>query len=140
MLVCLYFRYMATMMILLVCVPLCSHRSILWTANLPFVSIYIKDGSLCALDLLSVAGLVNYFGKQVEVDDIAIKPILLRKGTSRLALFGLGNVRDERLNRTFQRKKVRMFRPKDDGQGDWFNLMVLHQNRYSNFGSQNCTD
>ncbi|KAJ3053886.1 Double-strand break repair protein mre11a, partial [Rhizophlyctis rosea] len=89
------------------------------------------DGSLCALDLLSVAGLVNYFGKQVEVDDIAIKPILLRKGTSRLALFGLGNVRDERLNRTFQRKKVKMFRPKDDGQGDWFNLMVLHQNRIS---------
>ncbi|KAJ3044688.1 Double-strand break repair protein mre11a [Rhizophlyctis rosea] len=87
------------------------------------------DGSLCALDILSVAGLVNYFGKQDEVDDIAIKPILLQKGTTRLALFGLGNVRDERLNRTFQKKKVRMFRPRDDGNGNWFNLMVLHQNR-----------
>ncbi|KAJ3277861.1 Double-strand break repair protein mre11a, partial [Borealophlyctis nickersoniae] len=86
------------------------------------------DGSLCALDLLSVAGLVNYFGKQVEVDDIAIKPILLRKGSTRLALYGLGNVRDERLNRTFQRKKVRMYRPSDD-KDKWFNLMVLHQNR-----------
>lgn len=87
-----------------------------------------QDGSLCALDLLSAAGLVNYFGKQVEVDDIQIKPILLQKGTSKLALYGLGNVRDERLNRTFQKKKVKMFRPRED-MNSWFNLMVIHQNR-----------
>ncbi|KAI9008381.1 Metallo-dependent phosphatase-like protein [Gaertneriomyces semiglobifer] len=86
------------------------------------------DGSLCALDLLSVAGLVNYFGKQVDVDDIAIKPLLLRKGTSKLALYGLGNVRDERLNRTFQRKNVKMYRPQEYAD-EWFNLMVIHQNR-----------
>ncbi|KAI8818933.1 DNA repair protein rad32 [Fimicolochytrium jonesii] len=86
------------------------------------------DGSLCALDLLSAAGLVNYFGKQVEVDDITIKPILLRKGESKLALYGLGNVRDERLNRTFQKKKVKMFRP-SEGTEDWFNMLVIHQNR-----------
>ncbi|KND04585.1 DNA repair protein (mre11) [Spizellomyces punctatus DAOM BR117] len=86
------------------------------------------DGSLCALDLLSVAGLVNYFGKQVEVDDISIKPILLQKGTSKLALYGLGNVRDERLHRTFQKKKVKMYRPQEDT-NEWFNLMAIHQNR-----------
>ncbi|TPX61200.1 hypothetical protein PhCBS80983_g01238 [Powellomyces hirtus] len=86
------------------------------------------DGSLCALDLLSAAGLVNYFGKQVEVDDISIKPILLQKGSSKLALYGLGNVRDERLNRTFQKKKVKMFRPSEDAD-NWFNMLVIHQNR-----------
>ncbi|KAJ3005189.1 Double-strand break repair protein mre11a [Thoreauomyces humboldtii] len=87
------------------------------------------DGSLCALDLLSAAGLVNYFGKQTEVDDISIKPILLRKGSSKVALYGLGNVRDERLNRTFQKKKVKMFRP-EESMDEWFNMLVIHQNRY----------
>jgi double-strand break repair protein MRE11 len=86
------------------------------------------DGNLCSLDLLSAAGLVNYFGKQFEVDNIAIKPILLRKGESKLALYGLGNVRDERLYRTFERNQVTMFRPTEDTD-DWFNMLVLHQNR-----------
>ncbi|TPX67344.1 hypothetical protein SpCBS45565_g03855 [Spizellomyces sp. 'palustris'] len=101
------------------------------------------DGSLCALDLLSVAGLVNYFGKQVEVDDISVKPILLQKGTSKLALYGLGNVRDERLHRTFQKKKVKMYRPQEDT-NEWFNLMVIHQNRIAhgptNFIPENFLD
>lgn len=48
--------------------------------------------SLCALDLLSVSGLVNYFGKQNEVDDITVSPILLQKGSTRLALYGLGSI------------------------------------------------
>lgn len=83
---------------------------------------------MCSLDLLSVTGLVNYFGKQENVDDIAIKPILLRKGTTKLALYGLGNIRDERLNRTFKRNRVTLFRPTEDTE-DWFNIFVLHQNR-----------
>ncbi|KAJ3330652.1 Double-strand break repair protein mre11a [Blyttiomyces sp. JEL0837] len=87
------------------------------------------DGDLCALDLLNVAGLVNYFGRQVEVDDVKIPPILLQKGATRLALYGLGNIRDERLHRTFLNKKVTMYRPKED-KDSWFNMMVLHQNRY----------
>lgn len=86
------------------------------------------DGNLCSLDLLSAVGLVNYFGKQCEVDNIAIKPILLRKGKSKLALYGLGNIRDERLHRTFESKNVTMFRPTEDTD-EWFNLLVLHQNR-----------
>jgi double-strand break repair protein MRE11 len=86
------------------------------------------DGNLCSLDLLSACGLVNYFGKQFEVDNIEMKPILLRKGDSKLALYGLGNVRDERLYRTFELNKVTMFRPTEDTD-DWFSLLVLHQNR-----------
>ena len=46
--------------------------------------------SLAALDLLSISGLVNYFGKQNEVDDITVSPILLQKGTSKLAIYGIG--------------------------------------------------
>ena len=80
------------------------------------------------MDLLSVCGLVNYFGRVPNVDDITMSPILLKKGESKLALYGLGSIRDERLHRTFLDKKVKMLRPKEDPDS-WFNLLVFHQNR-----------
>ncbi|KAI8320589.1 DNA repair exonuclease [Martensiomyces pterosporus] len=86
------------------------------------------DGNLSAMDMLSVGGLVNYFGRQSEVDNIRVSPVLLRKGRTRLALYGLGNVRDERLHRTIARKHMTMCQPAEDTD-KWFNLMVLHQNR-----------
>lgn len=46
--------------------------------------------SLAALDLLSVSNLINYFGKSEQVDDIEIVPILIRKGETCIALYGLG--------------------------------------------------
>ncbi|ORX74305.1 DNA repair exonuclease [Linderina pennispora] len=73
-------------------------------------------------------GLVNYFGRQSEVENIRVSPVLLKKGYTQLALFGLGNVRDERLHRTIERKNMTMCRPEEDAE-KWFNLMVLHQNR-----------
>lgn len=66
-------------------------------------------GNLCSLDLLHTAGLVNYFGKATALDKIQISPLLLHKGQTKLALFGLGSIRDERLHRMFL-KKVRNLR------------------------------
>ncbi|KAJ2823128.1 meiotic recombination [Coemansia furcata] len=86
------------------------------------------DGNLSAVDMLAACGLVNYFGRQAEVEHIRVSPVLLRKGETRLALYGLGNIRDERLHRTMARNHVTMCQPTED-QGRWFNLMVLHQNR-----------
>eukprot|EP01103_Thecamoeba_quadrilineata_P006961 TRINITY_DN1671_c0_g1_i1.p1 TRINITY_DN1671_c0_g1~~TRINITY_DN1671_c0_g1_i1.p1 ORF type:complete len:626 (-),score=141.89 TRINITY_DN1671_c0_g1_i1:70-1947(-) len=86
------------------------------------------DGGYAALDLLSVTNLVNYYGKSENIDEITIYPILIRKGTTKLALYGLGNIRDERLYRTFQQKKVKLMRPIEDRE-EWFSLMTLHQNR-----------
>ena len=50
-------------------------------------------------------------------------------GRTRLALYGLGNIRDERLFHTFEARKVHMVRPQHEPDS-WFNLMTLHQNRY----------
>lgn len=96
-----------------------------------------------------MAGFVNYFGtlnitlidrkgKAPDVDSIEINPILLRKGNTHLALYGLGNVRDERLHRfiqannikfrTFEENKVKFMRPPN--KKDYFNLFVIHQNRF----------
>ncbi|CAG8585163.1 4685_t:CDS:10, partial [Acaulospora colombiana] len=87
------------------------------------------DGNLCALDLLSVSGLINYFGKVKEVDNVIIDPILIKKGGIKLALYGFGNIRDERLHRMFIDNNVKVNHV-DSSTDDWFNLMVLHQNRH----------
>lgn len=36
-----------------------------------------------------------------------VNPILIQKGLTKLALYGMGSMRDERLNRMWQQKKVR---------------------------------
>ncbi|KAI5820853.1 double-strand break repair protein mus-23 [Pyronema omphalodes] len=85
------------------------------------------EDRVCALDILSVSGLVNYFGRTPENDNITISPVLLQKGHTKLAMYGLSNVRDERLFRTFRDGKVKFLRP-DIQQDEWFNLMTVHQN------------
>lgn len=91
--------------------------------------------ALCALDVLSCAGFVNHFGRSMSVEKVDISPVLLQKGSTKLALYGLGSIPDERLYRMFVNKKVTMLRPKED-ENSWFNLFVIHQNR-SKHGSTN---
>ena len=75
-----------------------------------------------------MANLVNYFGKSDSVEDITVNPVLLEKGRTRIALYGLGNIRDERLHRAWKNEKVKFLRPQESSE-DWFNILVLHQNR-----------
>eukprot|EP01065_Artemidia_motanka_P026962 TRINITY_DN3219_c0_g2_i1.p1 TRINITY_DN3219_c0_g2~~TRINITY_DN3219_c0_g2_i1.p1 ORF type:complete len:682 (+),score=197.30 TRINITY_DN3219_c0_g2_i1:52-2046(+) len=88
----------------------------------------VSEHQLSAMDLLSVSGLVNYFGKAPACDDIEVPPVLLAKGRTKLALYGIGHVRDERLHRSFEQGNVKFLRPKE-APGEWFNVLVLHQNR-----------
>ncbi|KAH9937834.1 DNA repair exonuclease [Epithele typhae] len=100
------------------------------------------EGALCALDMLSVAGLVNYMGKidlpmndsEAQNSGIAIKPVLLRKGGTYLGLYGIGNVKDQRMHFELRSNRVRMYMPKD--KENWFNILLLHQNRVAH-GPQN---
>lgn len=88
------------------------------------------DGHYCALDLLQVSGLLNYFGRVTQSDKLDIRPILLQKGKTKLALYGMSNVRDERLFRTFRDGNVKFYKPTVQ-QSDWFNLMAVHQNHHA---------
>ncbi|MBA0660920.1 hypothetical protein Goklo_012860 [Gossypium klotzschianum] len=93
--------------------------------------------NLSAVDILSACNLVNYFGKMVlggsGVGQITLCPILIRKGSTAVALYGLGNIRDERLNRMFQTPHAVQWMRPEPQEGcevsDWFNILVLHQNR-----------
>jgi double-strand break repair protein MRE11 len=67
-------------------------------------------------------------GKIERVDQITNYPILMTKGDSKLALYGMGSVRDERLHRTFEADGVQWAKPQQDPAG-WFNIAVVHQNR-----------
>ncbi|KAL6725282.1 hypothetical protein Aduo_007344 [Ancylostoma duodenale] len=83
---------------------------------------------LTILDVLHEAGLINLFGKFSDIDQFDVSPILLRKGSTRVALFGIGSQRDDRLCRAFAGQTIRFLRPRA-GYDDWFNILVLHQNR-----------
>lgn len=106
------------------------------------------DGALSALDVLATAGLINYFGKtnlavgsggpgiqagatagSAQLSkEIKIKPALLEKGATRLAMFGLGNIHDERLAMELRMRRVRLYQPIEEPDS-YFNMLVLHQNR-----------
>lgn len=121
--------------------------------------------ALSSLDLLSNAGLITYFGRAVSSKKVEVAPILLQKGRTALALYGLGNVRDEVLYDTWaKQKRVKWLSPEQparrqaerhvdvDGSDEeeeeeeldddiaWFNLFVLHQNRLTRGSSKGISD
>lgn len=87
----------------------------------------VGQNSVSSLDILSSMGLVNYFGKWNDYTHVQVAPVLLRKGATNLALYGLSHLKDQRLSRLFKDNKVEMNCLPDNN--DWFNLLVLHQNR-----------
>ena len=90
---------------------------------------YGCSSTLAAADMLEVNYLVNYFGKVDNVDEeIEIRPLLFQKNGSKLALYGLGNVSDERLFRMFEAKKVKFLAPPNHE--EYFHILAIHQNRH----------
>ncbi|KAJ6251159.1 double-strand break repair protein mre11 [Anaeramoeba flamelloides] len=84
--------------------------------------------SLSINDVLGVTGLVNYYGKCTDLDDIQVNPIIITKNKTKVLLYGLGYIRDERLHRNFEQNKVTFKRPRQ-GADDWFSIFSIHQNR-----------
>jgi DNA repair exonuclease SbcCD nuclease subunit len=85
-----------------------------YSVNLPIFTIHgnhdnpTRDGGsdlLSAVDLLAISNLVNYFGWQDKADNVRVSPILLQKGDTRVALYGMGSMRDYRLNHLWHGKR-----------------------------------
>ena len=100
----------------------------------------LQEGALCALDVLSASGLINYFGRmelpgqstndeEALEDGLKVKPILLQKGETKLALYGMGNIRDDRFVFELTNRRINLYRPAENPD-DWFNIILVHQNRY----------
>ncbi|KAK2582334.1 hypothetical protein KPH14_004671 [Odynerus spinipes] len=81
-----------------------------------------------SIDILSVSGLINYFGKCTTLDKVTVEPIVLKKGSTHIALYGLSYINDQRLNRLIKHCKLKLKLPEDNAE-KCFNIFVLHQNR-----------
>merc|ERR1719189_665720 len=73
--------------------------------------------------------MINYWGKVTDLKQIKVRPVLLRKGSVQVALYGLSHVKDERLHRLFRENKVEFELPLAEEGREWFHILVLHQNR-----------
>ncbi|SCA48227.1 double-strand break repair protein MRE11, putative [Plasmodium ovale] len=82
---------------------------------------------ICPLDILSISNLINYIGKS-SIDNIVVKPILLNKNETKISIYAIGWIKDDRLYRSFEKKEVKFILP-EDYKGR-INILVLHQNRY----------
>ncbi len=71
---------------------------------------------------------LNYFGKISNYENFDLFPILFQKGKIKIALYGIGYIKDERLYLALQNKKVNYHRP--DDYKNWFNILIVHQNRF----------
>ena len=84
---------------------------------------------LSPLDILSVSGLLNHFGRVIDNEQIRVCPLLFNKGRTNLALYGLHSVREERLMKTIASGNLEFLEPDTvDENVQWFNLMCIHQN------------
>ncbi|GIX60928.1 Mre11 DNA-binding domain-containing protein [Babesia caballi] len=88
---------------------------------------------LSPIDLLDVSGLVTFFGTTTDMNRVELRPILLRKGSINVALYGLGWVKDDYLYQAFEEGRV-VFVPPSDLERNWYNVLLFHQNRYPRRG------
>ncbi|ORM40026.1 Double-strand break repair protein MRE11A [Babesia sp. Xinjiang] len=92
---------------------------------------------LSPIDLLDVSGLVTFFGTATDMNKIEIQPILLNKGPVKVALYGLGWVKDECLYKVFEQGRVTFVPPQDTTQ-QYYKVLLFHQNRYPRRGKNAC--
>lgn len=52
----------------------------------------------------------------------------MQKGCTKVAIYGLGAIKDERLHDMFMKGLVEFSRPNENAD-EWFNIFVIHQNR-----------
>lgn len=85
--------------------------------KMPIFSIHGNHDDPTGLDMLSsldqvcINNYVNYFGKVKNIEQIEVTPILFTKGSTKIALYGIGHMKDERLNIAFETKNIKFKRP-----------------------------
>jgi double-strand break repair protein MRE11 len=76
--------------------------------KMPIFSIHGNHDDVVGLDLfssldqLNANSYINYFGKVTNLDKISVTPILMLKGSTKLAIYGIGHIKDMRFNLSFE--------------------------------------
>lgn len=108
-----------------------NNNEVNFNVSIPILSIHGNHddpsgfNSISPLDILQSGGFINYFGKVDDVDNIMLDPILIEKDR-KVAIFGLGHIKDRRVYKTFMKGNVKYNLPPGDG---WYYIFMVHQNR-----------
>ena len=52
------------------------------------------------------ANYLNYITCENQEDKLVVKPVILQKGDTLIAIYGIGNIKEERLNRLIKSKQI----------------------------------
>lgn len=63
------------------------------------------SGGVGLMDILASSGLINYFGKWTNLCQIDVAPLVFSKASSKIALYGLSYMNDQRLSRLIRDSK-----------------------------------
>jgi|JI6StandDraft_1071083.scaffolds.fasta_scaffold07725_1 double-strand break repair protein MRE11 len=77
-------------------------------------------------DLLQESNYINYIGRHKNTEVVHVEPLIISKGTTKVALYAMGYINTVKLSRLFERKKITFANPPEDT----FNIMLIHQNRF----------
>ena len=98
------------------------------------------DTNISAINLMQSAHYLNYMKCVISEDTVIVRPIVLKKQETCVYIYGLGNIKEERLNRLLREDKVVFEKPENEKSAVF--LLVVHQNRYKGNGlgpsSKNC--
>ncbi|CAD8177206.1 unnamed protein product [Paramecium octaurelia] len=85
-----------------------------------------RNESVSILDILHESKYLNYIGKITDQSFVSIKPIVLVKNNQKIALYGLGYMKDYQLHKIINDGKL-VLESLDENN---FNILIIHQNRY----------
>lgn len=96
------------------------------------------DTHVSALNLLHSANFLNYLTCNVEEDQVVVRPVQIFKRGTCVYIYGLGHIKEERLNRLIKTNRVIFEKPEDVKSGVF--ILVVHQNRFKACGpsAKNC--
>lgn len=98
------------------------------------------DTNISAISLMQSAHFLNYIKTVIKEESVIVKPVILQKLDTCVYIYGLGNIKEERLNRLLKEDKVVFEKPENEKNAVF--VLVVHQNRYKGNGlgpsSKNC--
>lgn len=90
-----------------------------------------SDTSISAINLMHSAHYLNYVTCESQEEGLYVRPVVLRKNGTIVAIYGLGNIKEERLSRLLKADQVVFERTQET----CFCILLVHQNRFKGHGT-----
>ncbi|OMJ77611.1 hypothetical protein SteCoe_22784 [Stentor coeruleus] len=98
------------------------------------------ETGVSALNIMQSANYLNYISGIYESDVLKLNPIVLKKQDTKIAIYGIGNMKEDKLNQMLIGGKIIFEKPENCR--DYVFILVVHQNRFKGSGqgpsAKNC--